>query len=450
MFKSKCIIMAALAVALGVSACSRDTSKEDRPGFSLPQSPLLSALERKAGLIAYVGNDGNVYIVDQSGKNPVALTTDAKLKDGDFNFYEFPTWSRDGQSVAFYGLKGTSNTDVTATVYTADAEGKSVVSAYSSDRDVPIYLSWSPDAHSVAFISSLSGGDNIVLNLVPAAGGEAQVLDIGSPFYWDWLPDSSGVLVHSGGPSSLDPEARLALLTLNDGVVEDTLALKPAAFQSPALSPEGGRVLLAIEDDSGKNDLVIADRLGAVETTLTELDGPAAFAWSPDGTKVAYIAGDAGAQLTLGKLTTAEVGADGISKSAEVSQEDVVAFFWAPDSKQIAYFVLAQADQPTPEPGTTADPNAQPSYYLKLYVIEAGSTSGKLIASYAPSSEFWRTIPYFDQYSRSATIWSPDSQNLVLTAYTPDGVPGVYVVPASGITEPRFLLEGTMAFWSGK
>ena len=33
--------------------------------MQVPQSPLLSTLERKAGLISYIGADGNMYVSDQ-------------------------------------------------------------------------------------------------------------------------------------------------------------------------------------------------------------------------------------------------------------------------------------------------------------------------------------------------------------------------------------------------
>ncbi len=433
-----------LAASIGVAGCK--PSNSDAPGFSIPQSPLLSAFERKVGLIAYVGSDGNVYTVDQGGKNPAQITDDAKLVQGDFHYYEFPMWSPDGKSLAFHGISGTSETDVKGAVYTSDSEGQNLVEAYASDKHVPIFLSWSPDSTKVLFIATIAGGGGFVLNSVPAVGGDVQVLDVGSPYYWDWLPDSSAVIAHAGGAKSQNDEARLALLMIDDDVIEDALALKPALFQSPALSPDGSKLLLAVEDDEGKNTLVMTDALGNVQNVVATLDGPVAFAWSPDGKRVAYIAGDRSSQVTIGKLNFVELGDE--PKTVAADQEDVAAFFWAPDGKQVVYFVPVQVTS-TPEPGSDSSA-ANVQLYLKMYVTEATSGKSKLIATFAPTQDFLRTIPYFDQYSRSTTIWSPDSQNLVVSAFVPDGTPGIFVVPASGVTQPRFLQEGTVAFWSGK
>src|SRR5688572_33199890 len=74
----------------------------------VPQSPLLSTLERKSGLISYIGADGNMYVSDQAGGNLKQLTEDAIIPENQGDpllYYQFPTWSRDGSQLAFMGLK---------------------------------------------------------------------------------------------------------------------------------------------------------------------------------------------------------------------------------------------------------------------------------------------------------------------------------------------------------
>jgi len=72
------------------------------------------------------------------------------------------------------------------------------------------------------------------------------------------------------------------------------------------------------------------------------------------------------------------------------------------------------------------------------------------IATFLPSDRFLQLLPYFDQYHQSVTIWSPDSQNLVVSAYNQDRQPGIWVVAASGNLEPRFIAPGWVGFWSWK
>src|SRR5688572_23826563 len=72
--------------------------------MQLPQSPLLSTLERKSGLIAYIGADGNIFVSYQAGGNLNQLTDDAQLPQSQsepYRFYQYPTWSQDGNQLAF-------------------------------------------------------------------------------------------------------------------------------------------------------------------------------------------------------------------------------------------------------------------------------------------------------------------------------------------------------------
>ena len=71
-----------------------------------------------------------------------------------------------------------------------------------------------------------------------------------------------------------------------------------------------------------------------------------------------------------------------------------------------------------------------------------------LIARFPLSRGLLDVLPFFDQYQRSASLWSPDSKYLVFTAVSADGRPGLYVVRADGNIKPRFLAAGDFAFWS--
>ena len=80
-----------IAVTLISSCLPQDTQ--------VPQSPLLPLLERKSGLIAYIGTDGNMFVSDQGGNKLEQLTDDAQISQNQtdlFHYYQFPSWSKDG------------------------------------------------------------------------------------------------------------------------------------------------------------------------------------------------------------------------------------------------------------------------------------------------------------------------------------------------------------------
>lgn len=56
---------------------------------------------RAAGLIAYIGVDGNVWLVNSDGSNPQQITDDANIPG--YGSYANPSWSHDGSMLAFEG-----------------------------------------------------------------------------------------------------------------------------------------------------------------------------------------------------------------------------------------------------------------------------------------------------------------------------------------------------------
>src|SRR5215211_3303549 len=154
--------------------------------MQVPQSPLLSTLERKSGLIAYIGTDGNLYVSDQGGGNLTQLTEDAALPQSQGQpalYYQYPTWSRDGSQLAFIGLSADGE-QTTTKLMVANVDDESSKEIYASKIEHPIYINWSPDDETVSFISTNFSGQNIILQTVPASGGERTILDTGSPYYW--------------------------------------------------------------------------------------------------------------------------------------------------------------------------------------------------------------------------------------------------------------------------
>src|SRR5687767_4156874 len=150
-------LMTFIASALLIASClPRD--------MQVPQSPLLSTLERKAGVISYIGVDGNMYVSDQAGGDLKQLTEDAVIPEtqgGPVLYYQYPTWSRDGSQLAFTGLS-LDGEQTESKVMVADMDDDSVNEIYSSESEHPIYLNWSPDNANLSFISTTVSGQNMI------------------------------------------------------------------------------------------------------------------------------------------------------------------------------------------------------------------------------------------------------------------------------------------------
>jgi Tol biopolymer transport system component len=422
----------------------------------VPQSPLLPLLERKSGLIGYVGTDGNIYVVDQRGRNPIKLTNDAivpKNQGDPLLLYEYPTWSRDGNQLAFIGVNSDGKQEK-SNVVVANIDKKSVKEIYASDSERPVYLNWSPDNANLSFLSTDVSGQNLILKSVSAQGGDPAIFDTGAPYYWSWAPDGHVMIVHAGGAAASSPERTAFLSIGSSNITEQVLDATSTSsgstqvFQAPAWSPDGSHIALARVTDK-ENQIVVTDVAGKNPKKVGAFTSKTAFAWSSDGKRIAYLDGQQPlAAGTLGSLHVVDLGT-----SREIVEDgDIIAFFWSPGGKEIAYFILAQVQDNSSSSGNSGDSTqTPPQYALDLRVLDVTSGESHKVFTYVPTQQFLSILPYFDQYDQSVTIWSPDNNNLVLSLIdTSSGNPSIAIVAASGHLEPRLLAEGYLAFWSWK
>jgi Tol biopolymer transport system component len=410
----------------------------------IPQSPLLSTLERKSGLIAYIGVDGNLYVSDQAGGKKTQLTTDATdplNPSAEVITYQLPTWSADGNQLAFMGMSGTSE-DASGRILVANIESEAVNEIFSSKTEYPFFLLWSPDDSNISFLSTSASGQTLILQSTAAAGGgKSTIIDTGSPYYWSWAPNGRVLITHSGGAENSASPEHLAFIRFQDtDIIESSLDLTPAAFQAPAWSPDGSLIALTRAEDE-KNEVILTDDTGKYLKTLGSFTLNTALGWSSDSKKVAFIDGVQTMQAgVIGELNVVDTETD-----EKVSAgENVIAFFWSPDAKRIAYFVPFLT---TPEEGSA---QSEEQLFLQLNMLDLETGESKELFTYRPTQQFATMLPYFDQYHQSNTIWSPDNNNLVLSFLDNEGNPGIAIVAASGQLEPRLLDEGFLAFWSWK
>ena len=415
----------------------------------VPQSPLLPLLERKSGLIVYIAADWNIYSSDQAGNNVTAYTEDAVVPENatdSYRYYAYPTWSPDGGSIGFVGVSG-QGTESSAEVYIADVEQKAE-KVFSSEREHPFYLYWSPDNTNLGFLTSSSNGQSMILQSVSSERDERTVIDTGSPYYWSWAPDGKTMIVHTGSAQSPIPE-HISFLQVGTDVTEDGLDSTAAPFQAPAWSPDGNRILMTRVNEDEEKEIIVTDGRGEFERALGTFDLNAGFAWSYQSDLVAYIEGKQ--TMGAGVLGTLHVVDPETAEELFKDEEEVLAFFWSPDGEKIAYFIPRLVEEtPSSEGQGDTDEQAQQQLILQLKILDVNSGESKDLFTFRPSEQFAAILPYFDQYHQSATIWSPDNNNLVLCFTSTDGAPGIAIVAASGQLEPRLLTQGYLAFWSRK
>ncbi len=366
------------------------------------------------GLLILDGS-GNVVVLAPDGSGSNQITDDA----GPDQVYLQPTWSPDGDRVVV-----TSLTAEGSTVLVAPLDGESIP---TTTEFAPFYFQWSPVGDRVAFLGTPEQG-GIALGMLDAAAGTVETIDTGQPYYFHWSTDGSRLAVHVGSDR----------LDLIDPVTGDRTPLgqTPGTFQAPEWHPDGSRLVAVLRAEAGgvnasynsaltqgstQRLAVIDVESGEVEEVAT-IDGAVASQMSPGGDRIAYnVAGPNGGEVWVTDLAG--------GRPERVARGTVVALQWSPGGDRLLMLRLA------------------PDNVAPVVPIVWDGSERTEFPGFTPTRAFLSEyLPFWEQYSRGLTLWSPDGQAFAYPAAGPDG-DRILVQPVSA-TEPLDVGAGTVVAWS--
>lgn len=358
------------------------------------------------------GADGNLFLVDAASGKRFALTTDASAR----RQYLQPTWSPDGDRIAWARLDGRRST---LEVSRFDGSDRSELAV----PFLPFYLYWSPTGERLAYLSNWMTLDqaSMALRVVEFEDGAGSVRTLaeGQPFYFSWAPDGEQLLTHIGNE-------RVELLNL-DGESQ-SLQISGGLFPAPQWAPDGERLVYATAD--AQQRLILTDVEGEEQAELTDYPGRITFSMSPDGARLAYVVTErTSPSSTFGPLYVVDVDT---LRTREVTSNPVLGFYWSPEGDQLAYHGVEFVGR---------------RLGLRWYVWDGRRSNP--FAGFFPSSVYLENyMPFFDQYSQSHRIWSPDGNAFVFIGTVPDGRSGVWVQHVEDGGEPTLIGAGVSATWS--
>lgn len=409
--------------------------------------------ETSVDRITYVNSAGDIFTINADGSEQRRLTGGTQVRSGttgpfvaqgvDFETaYTWPTWSPDGAKLAASRVQVSGNQDAEVTVQVLDPGSGRSQTVFSNDfpglvaDGSPHYLYWSPDGQHLSFLASTQEG--LALYIVNTlSSDEPIVVERGGPLYYSWSGDGNSLLVHVGEEVKLYRE-------LSDHAAGELLA-EARGFRAPAFSPEGKRLAYTAQAESGQ--AVFVAELGDLENAkpVLEVGAFAAFIWSPDGSELAVVDQQGPGSAVFERLRAVSLDENPAGPSVRtIAQEPLLAFYWSPNGQRIAWVAVNQEDR---------------TFQLKVAPnSQSGAGEERSLFTFNPTRDLLTMLSFFDQYTYSHSLWSPDSTRLVVAGgqevpferrngHTPTGA-RVFVIDAVGDTPPQEIAEGSLAFWS--
>lgn len=282
-----------------------------------------------------------------------------------------PTWSPDGRLAVWSELEPAA---MTASIAMGDETNQRRIEVPTA----PFYYSWSPDGDHVAYLGNAPEGQGVALGMVDVADGSATLVDGGAPYYFDWHPDGERLAIHVAGRV-------LAFLSFDGTRTEIPIAT--GRFQAPAFLPDGRLVVLTAGPPQA---LSVVDGSGEI-TNLAPVEGVSMFVTSADGDRIAYT--DVSVEDGRGELRAVSTSG---GEPQVVDRGPVGGFAWNTTGTRLLYFTVdLEAQELIPNVWNGTEITRYPGF----------SPSATFITEY---------LPFWDQYSRSLTLWSPEGDAFVI------------------------------------
>ena len=403
---------AAIGPIVGSTAGRLPLSTSTTP--SMPANPSLSFEEAGRNRLLVVGADGNIFSVDPDGGRRFNLTSDA----GPSQLYNQPTWSSDGNRIAYTQIDGRRNSRLVTVA--ADGTDRRAVSVPFA----PFFYFWNAESDQLAYLSNWIDAQQTTIALRVASFEDDEpvvsTVSLGQPLYFSWSPDGDRMLTHIGNRET-------ALTDLSGG--RTVLARQSANFAAPQWLPDG-RLLYAVTEN-GRQQIVLADEAGQYAQRIG-FSGIASFVFSQDGKRLAFVdTPRAIGTNAFGPLYLLDVE-NQIYR--QLSEDPVVYFGWSPDGTALHYLLV--------------EPSRGQIWLRSMIWTEEGVTR---LARFRPTSVFFEQyLRFADQYVQSQRYWSPDGSAIVYAGTGENQQTGIWVQNVNGESDPLLIAEGVYATWSPK
>lgn len=166
-----------------------------------------------------------------------------------------PTWSPDGNRIAFAGQQSGSSQ-----IYIADAHTGAIQAQLTSGPGDNSSPAWSPDGTEIAFISNRDGSGRLYVMQADGAGQQPLTADGGADSDPAWSPDSQRIAF--ANDQAAPPTSQIYQVN-RDGTGESRVTNDALNDQSPSWSPDGRLIAFTGHSGARANTIRLAPASGA-------------------------------------------------------------------------------------------------------------------------------------------------------------------------------------------
>ncbi|MFL2761879.1 MAG: hypothetical protein ACJ0A3_02950 [Dehalococcoidia bacterium] len=392
--------------------------------------------------IAYIGHDRQLYIINPDGSGLTQISNTFKSN------FSWPTWSASNKLLAYTeSNKNPNKSDSFSSLNIFDIIPKEHETIMSLERDqtVPLadnvihYPLWAPNEESIAFVANSNGKTTLFIsnnNL-----DQPTKLIQGGPIWISWSSDSEYLLAHANGQHFL--------------VNNDTsnpiinLGLFSNAYNVPPWKPDKHAILLSIQASNNQFksfevNLHESSDLQKNEDFITR--GSPSYLWSPNGKALAIGTKGRGI-LWKGKNLSVhnelkirrELNLN-IFEYISISDK-IISFFWSPDDTKIAFIAMSE------KPGIFSLATLDIENELITHLIDFSPTNDQLTMfqffdQYAHSHSVWSPD------SKSLVLAGNVESEMKIINETSPSTNYIIVVEANTPEAYKLIGTGEFATWS--